>query len=180
MEESVVGLVFRVDVSLHLTLGQRGLSVQDDHTSHRIRAVHQRGGTFQYLNAADAAAINLNTVFVAPLLTLLTHTFAHHHDAVVAQSADDRFRDAAACCQLADARLVSDGIDDICRSRGSQHLRCHDTYGGCGVFQLGIARHTRHRQFIQLQMTEKNICRILRMMMFTIILSCHCRAYTQQ
>ena len=96
--------------------------MQDHDTCHRIRSVHQRGGAFQYFNAVHATAVNLYAVFVAPLLTFLSYAFTHHYYAVIAQSADDRFRDTATCSQLADSWLVSDGIDDIRRSRSSEYL----------------------------------------------------------
>ena len=117
MEESVIGLILRTDVSPHLTLSQCGLGVQDDHTRHRVRAIHQRGRTFQYLDASDAAAIDLYAVLVAPLLTFLTYTFAHDYYAVIAQSADDGFRNTTASGELAHAWLMGDGINDIGRGR---------------------------------------------------------------
>ena len=97
MEESVVGLIFRTDISSHLALSQCGLSMQNNYTRHCVRAVHQRGRTFQYLDTVHATAINLYAVLVAPLLSFLAYTFTHDHYAVIAQSADDRFRNTAAC-----------------------------------------------------------------------------------
>ena len=153
-EETVVCLILRTDVSRHLPLGQRRLRMQDDHTRHSIRSVHQRGGTFQYFYTADTVAIYLHAVLVAPLLSFLAHTFAYHHHAVVAQSADDGFRNAAARSQLTDTWLVGNGVDDVGRGRRPEHLRCYDAHGCSGVLQLRVARHTRHRQFAQLQMAE--------------------------
>ena len=48
------------------------------------------------------------------------------------------------------------------------------------MFQFCIARHARHRQFVQLQMAEEHVCRVLRMLVFIVFLRCHHRAYTQQ
>jgi hypothetical protein len=98
---------------IFLMLEERGLGMENDHTGHGIAAIHERGRAFQYLDRAHAAAIYLHAMFVAPLLAFLTHAFAHHHYAVVAQASDDGFRDAAARGQLADTRLVGNGVDDV-------------------------------------------------------------------
>ena len=87
--------------------------MQDYNTRHSIGAVHQRGRALQYLYRTNTVAVDLHTMFVTPLLSFLAHALAHHHHAVVAQSADDGLRDAAARRQLADTRLVGYGIDDI-------------------------------------------------------------------
>ena len=164
--------------------------MHDDHTSHRVRTVHQRCRTLQYLDAAHAAAIDLHAVFVAPLLTFLAHALAHHHHAVVSQSADDGFRDAAARRQLAHARLMADGVDDVRRGRRPEHLWRNDAHRCRRQLQLRVARHARHRYFVQVQMAEEYVRRVLRIMLvlvivycltlIVIILCCHCRAYTQQ
>ena len=71
------------------------------------------------------------------------------------------------------------GIDNIGRSRSPKHLRCYDTYRSCGVLQLGVTRHARYHDFVQVQMAEKHVGRVLRMVMF-YFLCCHSRANTQQ
>ena len=188
VEEAVIGLVFRTDIGAHVALGQCRLRMHDDHTSHRVRAVHQRCRTLQYLDAAHTAAIHFHAVLVAPLLTFLAHTLAHHHHAVVTQSADDGFRDAAARRQLVHTRLMTDGVDDVRRGRRPEHLWRNDAHRCRCQLQLRVARHARHRYFVQVQMAEEYVRRVLRMIMFivywftliVIILCCHCRAYTQQ
>ena len=189
-EQSVVRLIFRADIGAHVALGQCRLRMHDDHTSHRVRAVHQRCRTLQYLDAAHAAAVHFHAVFVAPLLTFLAHTLAHHHHAVVTQSADDGFRYAAARRQLAHARLVADGVDDVRRGRSPEHLWRNDAHRCRCQLQLRVARHTRHRHFVQVQMAEEYVRRVLSIMLvlvivycltlIVIILCCHCRAHTQQ
>ena len=120
-------------------------------------------------------------MFVAPLLTLLANILAHHHYTIVAQSANDGLRDAATRSQLTDARLVTDGVDDVGRCRCAQYLWRDDAYGSRRVLQLCIARYARHCHFVQIQMAEEYVGRILRMVMcLIVVLCCHCRAYTQQ
>ena len=112
-EESVVGLVLSAHISTQSTLGLYGLAVQDDHTGHGVRAIHQRGGAFQYLYRVDGTAVHFHAVLVAPLLAFLPHALAHDDDAVVAQPADDGLRDTAASGQLAHAGLMGYGVDDV-------------------------------------------------------------------
>ena len=114
-EESVVGLIFCADIGLNVALGQCGLSMEDDHACHCVGAVHQRGRTLQDFHRADAAAVHFYAMFVAPLLSFLAHALAHYHYTVVAQSADDGFRDAASCGQLADTWLMGNGVNDVRR-----------------------------------------------------------------
>ena len=184
-KETVVGMIFRAYICTSLTISHSGLSMQDDDTRHSVGAIHQRGRSFQYLYGVNAVAIHLHTMFVAPLLTFLSDTFAHHHYAVVTQSADNRFRDATTRSQLTDAWLMANGINHIGCGCGPEHLRSDNAHGCCGVLQFGVARHSRYCHFVQIQMTEEHIGRVFRMMMMLmlvimIILSCHCRAYTQQ
>ena len=122
-------------------------------------------------------------MFVTPLLTFLSHTLTHHHHPVVTKSADNGFGDAAASCQLADAWLAGDGINDVSRGSRFQHLRRYDAHRGGSMFHFRVASHTRHRQFIQLQMAEKHVGRVVRMIIFyigrmvlTIVLCCQCHA----
>ena len=188
MEQSVVSLIFRANVCLQLAFCQCRLRMKYHNARQSVRAVHQRGRTLQYLYWANAAAVNLHAVLVAPLLSLLAHTLAHHYHAVVSQSANDRFRYAAACRQLAYTWLTAYGIHYVCRRSRAQHLWCYYAHWRCRVFQLCVARHARNHQLVQLQVTEENVCRVLIrclwllgvMLVLTIILSCHCRAYKQQ
>ena len=99
-EQLVVGLVFRAAAGLHRTLRECRLAMQNDDTRHSIRAIHQRGRPFQDFYGVDAVPVNLYTMLIAPLLTLLTDAIAHHDDAVVAQTANDRFGDSATCGEL--------------------------------------------------------------------------------
>ncbi len=57
--------------------------MQNQHTRHRIRTIHQRGWTFQNLHRADTIAIHLYTMLITPLLTFLPHTLVHHDNAVI-------------------------------------------------------------------------------------------------
>ena len=115
MEESVVCLIFCTDVGFNLAFGECRLRMQDYYTCHSIGTVHKGGWAFYYLDAVHAAAVDFHTVFVAPLLPFLAYTFAHDYDAVVAKSAYNWFGDDATGSQLADSRLVGNGVDDVCR-----------------------------------------------------------------
>ena len=180
-EQTVVRLVFRAHIGLHGTLGRRWGTVQDDHAGHGVRAVHQRGGSLQNLYRVHGSAVYLYAVLVAPLLTFLAHTFAHHHHAVVSQSADDGLRDGTTRRQLGNTRQFGYGVNDVCRCRRTQFLRTDNADGCRGILQLRVASDTRYHQLVQLQVTEEYIRRVLLVvMMFYIILSCHCGAYTQQ
>ena len=122
-------------------------------------------------------------MFVTPLLTLLSDALVHHDDAVVAQSADDGFGDAAAGGNLRDAGLFGDGVDDICRGGLSQLLSGYDRDGGCGVLQLCVTRNACHHQFVQFQMLIEHISGVVRMymvMMMMLVLCCRCYAYAKQ
>ena len=90
-KQSVVRLVLRADVRPHFALHRRWCIMQNQHTRHRIRTIHQRGWTLQYLYRADTIAIHFHTMFITPLLTLLSHSFVHHDDAVITQTSDDGF-----------------------------------------------------------------------------------------
>ena len=180
-EEAVVRLVLRAGIGAHGAFGRCGLAVQDDDARHGVRAVHERRRTLQDLDRVHAAAIDLHAVFVAPLLAFLPDTLAHDHYAVVAQSADDGFRDAAACGQLGHARQVGDGVDDVRRGRRAQFLRTDDADGCRGVLQLRVARDAGNYEFVEFQMAEEHVGRVFLMLVLVCIcLRCHRRAYTQQ
>ena len=122
-------------------------------------------------------------MLIAPLLTFLPHTLAHHDDAVVAQSSDDGFRDAAARRDLCHTRLVGDGVDDVGRGGLSEFLARNDRDGSSRVLQFRISSHASHRHLVQLQVAIEYVGRVLRMLvvvMVFMVLSCHCRAYPQQ
>ena len=91
VKELVVCLVFRTDVHRHRALRHDGSLVQHQYASHRVAAIHQRGGAFQYLYRVYGLRVHLNAVLVAPLLSFLSDAVVHRHNAVVAQSADDGF-----------------------------------------------------------------------------------------
>ena len=112
-EEAVVGLVLSTYVTAQSTFGLYRLAVQDDYTSHGVRAIHQRGGAFQDFYRVDCTAINFHAVLIAPLLAFLPYTLAHDDDSIIAQTTDDGFGDSAACGQLAHAWLMGNGIYDI-------------------------------------------------------------------
>ena len=177
-EEPVVGLILGGGTGAHGAQGHHRLGVQDDDARHGIRPVHQRGRTLQYLDRVDAVAIHLHAVLVAPLLALLSDAVAHDHHAVVAQSADDGLRDAAARGQLCHAGLVGYGVNDVGSRRGAQLLRSHQADGRRRVLQLGVARDARHHQFVQLQVAEEHVGRVVGVML--LFLGCHSGTYTQQ
>ena len=171
-EETVVGLILRTYIGTHLAISQSRLGVQYYYACHRVGSVHQRGRTFQYLYRSNAATVDLNAMFVAPLLTFLSHSFAHHHYSVIAQSTDDGFGYAASSGKLAYSRLMCNGIDDVGRCCSTQYLWCYYAHRCCGVFQLGIACYACNCELVELQMAEEYVGRILRMIMFRI-LCCH-------
>ena len=177
-KEAVVGLIFCAAIHAYGALRQYRSAVHYDNTRHCVRAVHQRCRTLQHLYGADTVAVNLHSMFVTPLLAFLTHTFAYHYDAVITQSAYDRFRYAAASGNLADTRLMSQRIDDVGGCRRLQLLWVDDAYGGGGIFQFCVARNTCHHHFVQVQMAEEHIRRVILVIM--IILCRHCHAKTQQ
>ena len=85
---------------MHSSARQRGSVMEDEYAGHGIRAIHQRGGAFEYFNVVHGLGINLNAMLIAPLLPFLSHTVVDSHDTVVAQTAHHRFRDAATCGNL--------------------------------------------------------------------------------
>ena len=188
-QKPVVGLILGGRAAADRALGLDGALVQDDHAGHGVRAVHQRRRALHHLDRVDGAAVHLHAVLVAPLLALLAHAVAYDDDAVVAQSADDGFRDAATCGQLAHARQVGYGVDDVSRRRSAQLLRAHEADGGCGVLHLGVARNTGHHQLVQLQVPEEDVSGVFAVLVRTGgggrrltagVLCCRRHAKTQQ
>ena len=155
--------------------------MQDDDTCHSVRTIHQRCRTLQNLYRVHRTAIHFHAVLVAPLLTFLPDTFTHHHHAVVSQSADDGFSDAAACSQLGHAGLVCYGVNDIRCCRRPQFLWTDDADGCCGVLQFRVTCHACYYQLVQFQVAEKNVRRVLVVLVFVyIVLRCHRCTYAQQ
>ena len=97
----------------HLPKGHHGVLMQHQHTCHGIRTIHQRGGTFQYLDGMDSLGIYFNTMLVTPLLSFLTDAVIDCDNAVIAQSTDDGFGDSRACGDLINSRLTGDSVYDI-------------------------------------------------------------------
>ena len=91
VKHTIVGLVARSDATTHMSFAQCRRTMQDEDTSHRIGAIHQRGRTLQYLNRTDCLVVNLQSMFIAPLLTFLTNTVVDHQHTVITQTADDGF-----------------------------------------------------------------------------------------
>ena len=170
MEEAIVGLIFRGGIHQHRPLGGHGRRVENHHTGHGIGAIHQRGGTFQNLHGTDSGGIYLHAVLVAPLLTFLAHAVAHDDDAVVAQSADDGFRDGTARGELRQSGQVADGIDDIGRGGGVQLLMADHGNGGRGVLQLGVAGDAGHHDIVQFQMAEEHVGRVFLLLVVMVVL----------
>ena len=65
----------------------------------------------------DAGAVNFYSVFVAPLLAFLPYAVTHHHNAVVAHSADDRFGNPAASCDFTDTGFPGNYVNDVTAGR---------------------------------------------------------------
>ena len=182
-KQPVVRLVFCAHVCPHFAIQRRGRPMQNQHTRHRIRTIHQRGWTLQNLHGTDILSVHFHTVFIAPLLSLLAHTLMHHDDAVIAQATNDGLRDASTCGDLRHAWLLRHSVNHICRCRLSQLLPGHHRDGRCRVLQLRVARHTRHHHFIQLQVAIEHIRAVghlISTVIHTMVLCCHCRTIAQQ
>ena len=107
-------------------------------------------------------------MLVAPLLSLLAHAFTHDHHAVVTQSADDGFGDAAARGQLAHARLVGDGVDDVGRCSRTQILGADDADRSRRILQFCLASDARHYYLVQFQMAEEHVRGVIGVVMLRI------------
>ena len=84
VEEPIVRLVFRRGRSLEGSFGGHGITMEDHHASHGIRPIHQGCGTFQYLHVVYTLGIDLYSVLIAPLLTLLTDAIMDRDNTVIA------------------------------------------------------------------------------------------------
>ena len=93
---SVVGLVASGEVGAHFPLGNNRISAKYDDACHRIRTVHQTGWPLDDFRRMHRCRVYLNSVLVAPLLSFLSDAIVYHHHTIVAQSAYDRLRYAAA------------------------------------------------------------------------------------
>ena len=133
VNKSVFRLIFCGEACLHLALGLYGTAVEDDHSGHGIAAIHERGRPLQYLYRIHVLRVYFYPVLVAPLLSFLPDALVHDDDAVVAQSANDGFRDAAARGDLRHSRLTGNGIDDVGGCRLPQLLSRDDGDGSRGV-----------------------------------------------
>ena len=181
VEESVVRLIFRADGSLHLSFGQYGCSVKDEHTGHGIAAVHQRGRPFQNLHRVHVLTVDLDAVFVAPLLAFLPYAFIHDDDAVISKAADDGLGDATARGNLCNTRLLGDGVDDVRGGGLPQFLARDNGDRSRRVLQLCISCDACHYQLIKLQVTEEYVGGVHRMdmsMVLMVFLCCRSYAYT--
>ena len=182
-KQPIVRLVLRTHVRPHFTIQRRWCTMQNQHTSHRIRTIHQRGRTFQYLHRANTLFIHFHTMFITPLLTFLSHSLVHHNDAVITQPTDDGLRDASTCSDLRHTRLLRHSINHIRGSRLTEFLACHHRDGSRRVLQLRITRHTSHHHFFQLQVLIKHIRAILHLLstvLHTVVLCRHYHGIAQQ
>ena len=149
VEEPVVGLILAGERGAHRACRQDGLGMENHNARHRVRAIEQAGRPFDHLYAAHAQSVNLDAVLVAPLLSLLADAVVDGHDAVVAQSANHGFRDAAAGGNLRYARLPGDGVDNVGGRGDLQLALAQNAHRNGEVFLLGIARQTGYYHFVQ-------------------------------
>ena len=88
-------LVVRASKQLHTAtqrLRRHVVGIEVQHTANGIAAIEQRRRTFDNLCTIHRKLVYLQSVIVAPLLSLvLDAVFAHHH-AVITQAADGGFR----------------------------------------------------------------------------------------
>ena len=112
--KTVVRLVFRHCLHVHLSLWkQRGI-FHYQHSCKRIRAIHQRCRALHYLYRMDAVRVDFYSVLIAPLLPFLTYSVVHNEHTVVAETANDGLGDAASGAHLRHSRLLGDGVYDVC------------------------------------------------------------------
>ena len=149
VEEVAVGLVAGAEVHSHPPLRHHRLLVQHQHAGHGVAAIHERGRALQNLHRVHRLVVDLYAVLVAPLLALLPDAVAHGDNAVVAQSAYDGFRYAAAGGQLADAWLMGNGVDDVGRSAFAQRMRGHHADRCRRAVGPGGAGQSRHHHLLQ-------------------------------
>ena len=96
-----------------------------------------------------ALLIDFQSVLVAPLLSFLPDALVHDDHAVVAEAADDGFRDACSRAYLREAGQVADGIDEV-RAHGSMELFGRDYHEGRGrVLEPLHAGNALHGHFAQ-------------------------------
>ena len=158
--ESVVRLVLRVQLCPRLSLWQGGGTVHQQHTRHRVAAIHQRGRAFQNFHLVHPLSVYLNAVFVAPLLSFLSHPVAHGHDAVVAQPPDDGLRDAAARRHLGQSGLAGNGIDNVGGAQRVQFALRHDADGSRRILHLRLSRQALHHHLAHVKVAEEHVGRV--------------------
>ena len=131
-------LVLPSGVEPQFPIGQGGGWPQHDDAPHGVRPVHQRGGAFDDFHCRHVGFVQLHSVLIAPLLTLLPYVVAHYDDAVVAQTADDGLGNTSAGGYLRHARLVAQRVDEVggCGLPQCQAVHggdCHRGVGGGGL-----------------------------------------------
>ena len=80
--------------------------MQYHHSCDGIAAVHERGRSLQYLHGMHSLGIYLQSVLIAPLLSLLPYALVHHHYTVISESSDDGFAYSCSCGYLRHAGLT--------------------------------------------------------------------------
>ena len=84
-----------------------------DNASHGVGAVHQTRRALYDLDIVDPVGVNLDSVLIAPLLSLLTYTVRDHDNTIVAEATDNRLRYSRTCSDLTHTRFPCYGVYDI-------------------------------------------------------------------
>ena len=93
--QAAVALVFRVDTGRVCSGSGVRFRVKDDDPGQGVGAVHEAGGAFDDFDGMDVVSVQFDAVFVTPLLAFLPDAVRNDDDPVVAEAADDRFRNTA-------------------------------------------------------------------------------------
>ena len=72
--QSAVALILAVYAGCKFPVIRERVAVKNNDTGQGIRSVHQAGRTLKHLGTAHSLGINLYSMLVAPLLSLLTYS----------------------------------------------------------------------------------------------------------
>ena len=133
--QPVIALVASRQVAPDAALGSRIFTDDIYDPGKRIRPVGKRGRPFDDFDAGHVVIVDLDTVFVTPLLAFLPDAIIKGNDAVAAESTDHRFGYGRTCCQLLHARKPGNSIDDI-RGCLLANLPAAEALHRCGASSL--------------------------------------------
>ena len=175
IKQSIVSLILRADRSTHFPIRHNRSRMEDQYARQGVASVHQTRRSLHDLYRMDRLSVYLHAMLVPPLLSFLAHAVMDDQYPVVPQAPDYRLGDPAAGRYRRQARLCSQGGNQVGGSLALQLSRTDDRNRRGHFPQAAVSCQTGHDHFLQFQVPEEHIGRII-----YFILGCHRCAQAQR